>query len=532
MAEWSNAAVLKTVEAQVSGGSNPSLSAILKSPHFYGGFFCIIKPHHSVTRLSIPITTYMQTANPFITLLASLAILLLWVAPHSADARTTALQDTVELTFTDFLDLALERSKELNARRQSIGMAQARQSEAKASRYLPNFEVITAHGLVPGVSGADGFSNSQLYLDPSLRNDWEDWAFFNQFEVTALQPVYTWGAISSAIKASQAAVRIATYDFEADQRNTELQLFQLYQGRLLAMELDRLIDEAERNLRTAERELQQLLDEGSTEIDDADLYQFEIFIYQFETEAEDVRQNLSFLERAWAVALGSREYNQIYRPAERFLDPLDEEVEDIQMYLSHALQARPEVLQLGAVRDAAEFGLQATRAQTYPALFIGANYRFAYASNRPRQRNPFISNPANTSSLTVGVGIRQNLNFFILNSRTERSRLQSRQAGYALEAVKDGVELDVSDKYKDAVVARSRMETTRGALEVSRNWLRQEQLDYDIGFGDVTNLVDAVRSNLELEAESRQRIHDFNIRYARLLNASGFSLNQFFLNND
>lgn len=27
MAEWSNAAVLKTVEAQVSGGSNPSLSA-------------------------------------------------------------------------------------------------------------------------------------------------------------------------------------------------------------------------------------------------------------------------------------------------------------------------------------------------------------------------------------------------------------------------------------------------------------------------------------------------------------------------
>ena len=27
MAEWSNAAVLKTVEGQLSGGSNPSLSA-------------------------------------------------------------------------------------------------------------------------------------------------------------------------------------------------------------------------------------------------------------------------------------------------------------------------------------------------------------------------------------------------------------------------------------------------------------------------------------------------------------------------
>ena len=32
MAEWSIAAVLKTVEVQASGGSNPSLSATLKSP--------------------------------------------------------------------------------------------------------------------------------------------------------------------------------------------------------------------------------------------------------------------------------------------------------------------------------------------------------------------------------------------------------------------------------------------------------------------------------------------------------------------
>ena len=38
LAEWSNAAVLKTVEAQVSGGSNPSLSA-LKKPRLWGFFY-------------------------------------------------------------------------------------------------------------------------------------------------------------------------------------------------------------------------------------------------------------------------------------------------------------------------------------------------------------------------------------------------------------------------------------------------------------------------------------------------------------
>tara|TARA_R110002050_G_scaffold106504_2_gene216438 strand:- start:2835 stop:2987 length:153 start_codon:yes stop_codon:yes gene_type:complete len=39
LAEWSNAAVLKTVEAQVSGGSNPSLSAKQIAPY---GAICVL----------------------------------------------------------------------------------------------------------------------------------------------------------------------------------------------------------------------------------------------------------------------------------------------------------------------------------------------------------------------------------------------------------------------------------------------------------------------------------------------------------
>ncbi len=44
MAEWSNAAVLKTVESQDSGGSNPSLSAY-RAPNngaFFLGITCLL----------------------------------------------------------------------------------------------------------------------------------------------------------------------------------------------------------------------------------------------------------------------------------------------------------------------------------------------------------------------------------------------------------------------------------------------------------------------------------------------------------
>src|SRR5438477_6975175 len=59
MAEWSNAAVLKTVEAQVSGGSNPSLAARTMEGHIgvdesgKGDYFgplviaaCYVGPEH------------------------------------------------------------------------------------------------------------------------------------------------------------------------------------------------------------------------------------------------------------------------------------------------------------------------------------------------------------------------------------------------------------------------------------------------------------------------------------------------------
>ena len=43
MAEWSIAAVLKTVEGQTSGGSNPSLSAFIRRSFSEGGLYQLVE---------------------------------------------------------------------------------------------------------------------------------------------------------------------------------------------------------------------------------------------------------------------------------------------------------------------------------------------------------------------------------------------------------------------------------------------------------------------------------------------------------
>lgn len=446
-------------------------------------------------------------------------------------ARQSAPQDTVRLSFPEFLEKAKEASNILRARERQIIIAQSRRDEARASRFIPGATATTAHGFIPGVKASDPtLPQDQLYLDPGLRNDWEDWAFFNQLEITAIQPLYTWGAIRNAINAAQSGVRAAEFEYRTEEQNYELQLFQLYQARLLSMELQRLIKDARRQLVQAEDELFRLLDEGDESLEEADVFKFELFKYEFFDQAEQIDQNTLFVERAWRIALGEYDNNTLFLPEENFLDPIEYQHRELDFYMQYALASRPEIHRLKAARDAAEFGLNAMRAQYYPAVILGITGRYAYAPNRPRQRNPFINNPSNTSSVTFGFGFRQNLNFMQLRSRTDRSREQMRQAEFAVEAVQDGIRLDVSDQYRSYLIARTRVENTSEALNVSREWMRMEQLDYDLGFGDVLNLVDAIRSNLELEASSRQRIHDLNVTIAKLYNKAGLPVIELFTN--
>jgi outer membrane protein TolC len=434
-------------------------------------------------------------------------------------------QDTLRLTIHEFIERGLRESTMLKARQQSVEIAGTRIQEAKASRIVPNASANTAHGLVPGVKGTQGNPPGSLYLDPTLRNDWEDWAVFTRAEITAIQPIYTWGAISNAIKAAESGAKAAEAAFDGEISQYETSLWELYYAKLLALELSRLVDRANSEFLRADRELEKLLDEGDDSIEDKDIYEFNIFRHEFDMMADEVNENLMTVNRIWNLALNNDD-DIVFLPEEQFLDVLEISIGDIGYYEQRAIVSSPEMRQINAVVVAAQHGLQVARAQNYPSFFLGISASVAVTPNRPKQDNPFIQNRTNFSNLVYGFGFRQNLNFGIMKSRQERSRIQFRQATYTKEAVTDALRLDLAERYKNVMVARSRIDHLGKAYDVSNEWLRQEQLDYDLGFGDVKNLVDAVKKNLELEVALKQRTHDFNVSIGRLYRAAGIPFNE------
>ncbi len=433
-------------------------------------------------------------------------------------------QDTVRVNLSEFIELSMERSGQVDYEKGEVSLAKNRSDKARSQRFFPRLELSTQHGVIPGVISRTDLPPGQWYLDPNLENDWEDWAIFTRAELTAIQPIFTWGAVSSAIQAAEAGARAAEYEFEGKRAEIELQYYELYFSYLLAEEISRILDDADNQLRQIENQLREMQEEGDPDLSEADIFKFEIFKSEFEVQKIEVEQSLRFVERVWQRALGNAE--AIFEPAENFLDPVPFQIQPYEFYEERALNSRPELLGVDAGIEAVSKAVDAARAQNYPALVLGITGSYANTPNRPRQTNPFIINNTNFASGAVGLSIRQNLNFSSMRRDVERAQIEHQRVRDLRGAVGDGIILDLNERYREAIIAETRLKQTEEALSTARNWVRHEQLNYDIGFGDAEDLTDAIQQELETRLQLKQNVFDMNMRIAALYVSSGMPITQ------
>lgn len=469
-------------------------------------------------KMSFKLTLIMNKRN--------IPVLFFLVAIFCLDAINPVLyaQDTLQISLEQFIERGIRNSGQVDFERQNVELAQNQIDKARARRFLPRFELNTRHGMVPGVkSDRADLEPDSYYLDPELENDWNNWAIYTRAEVTAVQPIFSWGALTNAVKAAQAGAEAARYEFESMQNNIEIRLYELYYSYIISREVNRLLDEAQSTIDRIEQQIEEKRKEGDPDLDESDVFKFEVFKSEFTMRAAEVRENTRYIKNVWDYVLQA-DPETVYEPRNRFLDPVANKIETLAYYKSQALQNRPELNGIDAGIDAAQHGIKATEAQNLPTLFLGLTGSYANTPNRPRQDNPFIINNTNFASAGFGFGIRQNLDLFSIKTDIEHRRIQYRQAKFLRRAAVDGIMLEVNEKYKEATISEVRVDKTDEALVTAKKWLRQEQLDYDFGIGDTKDLIDAMQKELELRLQLQQRIFEFNKNMAELFKAAGLSL--------
>ena len=449
-------------------------------------------------------------------LLYAFAVLL----PASAVAQTP---DTLRIRLETAIRRALDISPEVGAASSKLDFARARERLARASRFATEFSLQTAHAAAPGLRNLPSETpEDHLYLHPDVRNDWESLRPLNRFETSLVQPLYTWGALQGAVEAARQGARVEEASAAGKKIEIALRTGTLYYNLLLAKQLVLLTGQAGEIVEQAKSEIRRLLDEGAEDVDDADLFKVRITEQEFLRRVVEVEQGLRTAQSALARQLLLPE-GTLPEPEEIALEPVPFALDSLDAYLRRALGHRPEIRQAEAGLAARKAQVKMARADYFPQLFLGVDSKITLTSGRHRQPNPYVNDPYLGRSVRAGVGLRLPLNMAQTRAKVAQARAQRNEVRHHLVAARQQILFEAEAAWRNVVTARAAMEAQSEALTISGEWLRTEQINFDLDLGDTENLVDAVQANLELKAMYYERVRTFNVAVLRLWAETGWA---------
>ncbi len=452
-------------------------------------------------------------------------ILLAVLTATALPAVAQAISDTFVVDLQQVIRRVLEVSPELDAARASQRHAEAQHALARSSRFLTDVQATSAVSMVPGITNPNNTPSDALYSDPDVRNDFSNLSPFAQTEVLILQPLHTWGALGGSIGAATAGVKVELNRVLEKETEAALRGAALYYNVLLTRELSWLTDRAGEIVEQAMGEIERLLQEGDPDVDDADRYQVLIVQQEYTRRVVEVAENLLLAQTALR--------RQLMLPAQAALEPTHESLEplvfvpaDLDVYQEAALRLRPELLQARAALTAREALVRVAHADYYPRIVLGFSFSVSGASNRYRQPNPFIADGFRKTSARTGFGFQQKLNFSQTRARVAQARAKHKESEHMLTAAEQLVLLEVEEAWRSLVIEEAALAAQDSTLSISKEWLRVENINFDLDLGDTENLVRAVQANLELEALYLQAVRRYNIAVLRLLAASGMLIQE------
>ena len=427
--------------------------------------------------------------------------------------------DTLRIDLKSVLQETILISPDVQAARSDADWAAARYDLARSYRILPNATISSALSAVPGVKNPNQTSHDQLYLDPVVRNDYGNLRPYAQMEISLIQPIHTWGA-NRAITAAAAGAELENARADETALEAALRAAELYYNVLLTNELHRLTDRAGDVVNMAIEEIDRLLKEGNPDVDDADRYQVLITQQEYQRRIVEVRQERQTASAALRRQLLAADSVRIV-PMRDALEPLQFALESLEFYQQTALMYRPEIHQAKAGQAATRALIRAARAGYYPQIVFGLTLSASGASNRFRQPNPYVSDSFRRSRIQTGIGLRQTLNFGETRARVAQARARHASAEHLAVGAEQTVLAELEQAWRHVIIQEAALAAQDSSLAVSKEWLRVEQINFDLDLGDTENLVDAVQVNLVMEAGYYEAVRRYNMAVLKLLAAAG-----------
>ncbi|HEY6873313.1 MAG TPA: TolC family protein [Geobacteraceae bacterium] len=412
------------------------------------------------------------------------------------------------------LSRALERAPELGEAEADIELTASKLDEAKAYRY-PQIEVLGLTGPVPQAKYSGTFVNTTDSINQTDR-----WTWFARSDATLIQPLYTFGKIMENMRA-------ATHGIEVDrakkvQRRNEIavKVKEYYFGLLLARELKELLLEVREDLSKAREKAQKLLDQGSANVEETDVYKLDAFTGEVDKYLEEARKGEALALAALHARLNLPADTQLDVATER-LAPDEQQAAVLSVYLETSREKRPEYRQIREGLKAREALVEAARAGWYPDFFVAGYLSGAYAEKRDRVSNPWVPDEFNHWWGGVALGLKWKLDFGITQSKVAGERAQYNRLLHTRDFADENIPLQITKFYLELQEADKSIAAARNGYANAKKWAVAALANFDFGIGPAKEIFDALQEYAKMRAAYFQSIYNYNMARANLVYATG-----------
>jgi len=417
----------------------------------------------------------------------------------------------------DCIEKALATAPELGEADADIELTSAKLDEAKAHRY-PQIDLLGLTGPVPQARATPGFAPQVSSPDSISHHD--RWTWFGKGDVTLVQPLYTFGKISENMKAASHGIEVDRAKKEQRRNEIALKVKEYYYGILLARELKEVVMEVQEDLAKARTTARKLLDKGSDNVEETDIFKLESYEGEARNYLEEAKKGEELALAALRTRIGLAADAPFDIATER-LEPEEVKGTDLSAYLEISRARRPEYRQIQEGLKAREALVEAARADYYPDIFAGGLLSAAYAEKRDRVSNPWVPDEFNHFWAGVALGIKWHIDFGITRAKVAEERAQYNRLLSTSQFAEANIPLQIRKSYLDLQAAEKSIATSKESYASSKKWTVASLSNFDFGIGPSKDIFDGLQQYAKMRTAYFQAIYNQKMALANLSYATG-----------
>ena len=262
------------------------------------------------------------------------------------------------LSLQQLIDMAIAESPEIRVSQSETAAASTDLEQAQAA-YYPQIEVTALVGPVNDADRPEVY-NGRIH-DPSPDGTFSNIGIFGRLDFTATQPLYTFGKLANRKEAASQGIRVKELEIPKKKSEIVLRVKQLYYALVLARQGVSVADESNDFFEDARKRISRLLDLGSPNVEESDLYMVDAYHAdsdRFRAEAEKGK-NVAYVALKYLINLPPEKDFDI---PTKDLPMIEETMGGQEAFIKKAFSKRPEFKQLEAALEAQKFQVKAAQA--------------------------------------------------------------------------------------------------------------------------------------------------------------------------